>query len=91
MPLRLGCLLRLQATEEEAAAAERRIQEQVEAANAFVMSFALSCYNGEADHHLHAVRQALAQGADPNTEYPPPPDQRQAVGSREGRGYCSSS
>ena len=34
LPRRLRCLLRLQATEAEAAAAERRIQEQMEAANA---------------------------------------------------------
>jgi hypothetical protein len=34
LPLRLRCLFRLQATEAEALAAERRMQEQMEAAKA---------------------------------------------------------
>jgi hypothetical protein len=34
LPLRLGCLFRPQATEAEVVAVERRIQEQVKAANA---------------------------------------------------------
>jgi hypothetical protein len=42
LPLRLRCLFRLQATEEEAAAAERRIQEPIEAKNAAKAQLAMA-------------------------------------------------
>eukprot|EP01046_Picozoa_sp_COSAG06_P079697 COSAG06_NODE_27096_length_601_cov_0.914343_2_plen_105_part_01 len=58
LPLRLCCLFRLQATEAEAAAAERRIQEQVEAANAAKAQLAMAQL--VRIHYTHITRAAVA-------------------------------